>query len=153
MCWPPIAACSTWSLKQTQVVPGAKSTRACGLDDWKAAIGLGAVVQLQHQVVVLGATALGDAGRVHQPGRARQRRPIDAQVAPRVRLEGLADAPAPRRAVGLTLLNTRKRRVPCIGFDGKASTCSRVSSWRQLRMRPATSVGRNDVLPRRRWPR
>ena len=42
------------------------------------------------------------------------------------------------RPAGLTLQNTRS---------------SRVSSLRQLVERPATSTGRNEVLPRCRWPR
>ncbi len=54
---------------------------------------------------------------------------------------------------GLTLQKTRRSRVPCIGFDGNASTCSRVSSWRQLRGGPVTSVGLNELLPRRSRPR
>src|SRR6185436_6448892 len=70
--------------------------RAAALE---AQVGLGAVVELEHDVVVLGAAPLRDAGLVHQPGAAGERPADRAEVAPRVRLERLADAPAARRAV------------------------------------------------------
>jgi hypothetical protein len=67
MNWPDMTACSTWSLNTTQVVPGAKATSRCG-QSLPGHVGLGAVVQAQHQVVELGAALLGDVqGSSSQP--------------------------------------------------------------------------------------
>jgi hypothetical protein len=73
MNWPDITACSTWSLNTTQVVPGAKATSRCG-QSLPGHVGLGAVVQAQHQVVELGAALLGDVQGLQQPAGAGQGR-------------------------------------------------------------------------------
>ena len=50
------------------------------------------------------------------------------------------------RPSGLTLVNTRRMRFPLLGWLGKLSTCNRVSSFRHVCLRPATSTGRRLVL-------
>ena len=83
----------TWSEKHSHVVPGAKRTTCCGAVALIRHVGLRAVVQPEHQVIVVAAHALGHAQRRQQCRGARPRAPDVRQQRRGHRREILAHPP------------------------------------------------------------
>ena len=75
-------------------------------------VALHAVVQLQHQVVVLAAKGLGHTQRLQHLGLPRRIRLGAWQELTRHGLEGLTHAPHTGRPVGVDVGNTRRMRSP-----------------------------------------
>ena len=66
-------------------------------------------------------------------------------------LEWRAQFPHAGASRGWMLVKTRRMRRPCVGEEGKLSTCRRVSSLRHEVTLPAISTGRKLPLPCCRW--
>ena len=119
MYWPDMTACEVWSEKHTHTDPAGNGTVCCCGAFLVLQVGLHAVVQLQHQVVVLAAQRLGDAQRAQQAGLPARIGLGARQEALGHRLEGLADPPDARRALRIDIGEHAQDALAVVGARGK----------------------------------